>query len=142
MQHFSPTLFYSTEFLVASLTFVALVSFLMLMVWINRPVDGSYSEENNALDEFEGKHASRGFIPPPPPPAPQPERIGKKLEQALRDNASVHGIAGSEFVLKITRDNGSNLEIYVRPSNRDGETKDYFLVGNRLLPINAKPLEG
>ena len=56
----------------------------------------------------------------------------KTIEQTIRDN-SLDGIVGSEFVLRVSQVNeDGSLNFSVRPNNRDGETRDYVIKGNKI----------
>jgi hypothetical protein len=64
--------------------------------------------------------------------------MSKTLEQMIRDNADIKGNAqGTEFILTVSRDYKGKLEIYIHPSNKDGDTVDFYVKDNNLTPIKG-----
>ena len=57
------------------------------------------------------------------------------LEEMIRKFPKEHGLWGSEYILKVTNIKDGRLHIYIRPSDRNGETLDYWLDGNVLTPL-------
>jgi hypothetical protein len=60
----------------------------------------------------------------------------KTFEQVIRDNPNEFGVEGSNYIVTVLCDCGGNLNIILRPENRNGETVDYIVKGNNL--VNAK----
>lgn len=58
----------------------------------------------------------------------------KSLEQYLADEEQ-DGII--DHNLRIIRNKEGDLHFYIHPSNHDGETCDFAVQGNRLLPIES-----
>ena len=56
----------------------------------------------------------------------------KNLEEVIRNNVAETGLVGSEFVLRVTNDENNELRFLVHPLNRDGETRDFILNGNKI----------
>lgn len=60
----------------------------------------------------------------------------KTLEQMIRDNCDSWGVEASEYIVRVQRDLGEKgLQIYIRPSNRNGETFDLIVDGNTLTKV-------
>jgi len=57
------------------------------------------------------------------------------LEDMIRRFPNEYGVLGSEFILRVTNIKDNRLHIYIRPSDRNGETLDYWLDGNVLTPL-------
>lgn len=56
----------------------------------------------------------------------------KTLEQIIRDNAEEWGVMASEYILRVQLDTDDGLEVYIRPNNRSGETRDFIIKGNEI----------
>lgn len=56
------------------------------------------------------------------------------IEQFLRNNKNKYGLVDSEFILRIKSENKDTgeIEFYIRPSNRDGETYDFTVKDNDI----------
>lgn len=57
----------------------------------------------------------------------------KSLQQIIEDNASLFGLPGSEYVIRVSKKDKIGIHCYIRPSNRDGETVNFIINGNRIL---------
>lgn len=59
------------------------------------------------------------------------------IEQFLRNNKNKYGLIDSEFILRIQNENKDTgeIEFYIRPSDRDGETYDFIVRGNDIRII-------
>ena len=67
----------------------------------------------------------------------------------IRDYATFHGYLISEqakgvvdFSLRLVRGPNGELDFYIHPSNRNGETGDFTVVGNVVLPIEDNHAAG
>ena len=60
--------------------------------------------------------------------------MNKTIEKFLRDNKNKYGLIGSEYTLRIQNENKDtgDIEFYIRPSDRDGETYDFIVKGNDI----------
>jgi len=56
----------------------------------------------------------------------------KSLEQIIRENAEEFGVVTSEYIIRVQDDTDEGLEIYIRPSNRNGDTRDFIIKGNEI----------
>ena len=57
------------------------------------------------------------------------------LEEMLRRDANSYGVVGSEYILRVLDDVDERLHIYVRPSDRNGTTLDFWVKKNNLTPL-------
>ncbi len=57
------------------------------------------------------------------------------LEEMIRKYPDQFGLWGSEYILKVHEIKDGRIHIYIRPSNRDGETIDFWVDGNILTRI-------
>ena len=57
------------------------------------------------------------------------------LEEMIRRYPDQYGLWGSEYILRVHEIIDGRLHIYVRPSDRNGETLDFWIDGNTLTPI-------
>jgi hypothetical protein len=55
------------------------------------------------------------------------------LEELIRKYPNKFGVVGSEYIIKVLEEKGNVLHVYIRPSDRDGETLDFWIKGNGLL---------
>ncbi len=55
------------------------------------------------------------------------------LEEMLRTNANEWGVVASEYIVRVQRDlNEDGLQIYIRPSDRGGDTLDLIVKGDDI----------
>ena len=59
-----------------------------------------------------------------------------RIEQLLRENASQYGLIGSEFIIRVQNDINGELEVYVRPSDRNGDTENFIVKDNIFFSKN------
>jgi hypothetical protein len=59
--------------------------------------------------------------------------MSKTLEKVIRDNAK-QGLVGSQFVIRVLEDHGDHINVYIRPEDQDGETFDFAITGNEIMP--------
>jgi hypothetical protein len=60
-----------------------------------------------------------------------------RIEEMIRKNANEWGVVDSEYIIRVQQDKGSEgLKVYVRPSDRSGDTINYIVKDNILFPTN------
>jgi len=60
-----------------------------------------------------------------------------RIEEMIRKNANEWGVVASEYIIRVQDDKGiDGLKIYVRPSDRNGDTINYIVKDNILFPTN------
>lgn len=57
-----------------------------------------------------------------------------RIEELIRKYPSKWGLLFSEYIIKVQRDENGELEVYVRPSDRDGETENFIIKDNIFFP--------
>lgn len=61
----------------------------------------------------------------------------KTVEQAIRDSANEWGVVASEYIVRVQFDRGDKgLRVYLRPSDRSGDTIDFDIKDNNIKTIN------
>ena len=59
------------------------------------------------------------------------------LEDLLRDYPDKFGPIGSEFTVRVSEEKQGFLHIYIHPSGRNGDTLDFWVDGNKLVPLST-----
>lgn len=59
------------------------------------------------------------------------------LEDALRNSPNMFGLIGSQYTLRISEEKNGYLHIYIHPYDRNGDTMDFWVDGNKLIPLET-----
>ena len=59
------------------------------------------------------------------------------LENLLRNNPDKFGIIGSTFIVRVSEEKQDFIHIYIHPSDRNGDTLDFWVDGNKLVPLST-----
>ena len=54
------------------------------------------------------------------------------LEEVIRNNKLTH-VVGSEFIVRVQAETELGLQLYIRPSDRDGQTFEFYLNGDTII---------
>jgi len=57
------------------------------------------------------------------------------LEEMIKKFPNECGLWGSEYILRVHEIKDGRIHIYIRPSDRNGETIDFWIDGNNLTQI-------
>lgn len=58
-----------------------------------------------------------------------------RIEELLRKYPNQWGLVASEYIIRVQRDDNGELEVYVRPSDRGGETENFIVRDNTFFPL-------
>jgi len=57
----------------------------------------------------------------------------KTIEKTIRKDANEWGVLSSEYIIRVQEDLGEDgLRVYIRPSDRGGDTIDFIIKGNEI----------
>ena len=59
-----------------------------------------------------------------------------RIEELIRRNANQYSLIGSEFIIRVQNDKDGELEVYVRPSDRNGDTENFIVKDNIFFSKN------
>ena len=59
-----------------------------------------------------------------------------RIEELLRKNANQYGLIGSEYIIRVQNDKEGELEVYVRPADRNGDTENFIVKDNIFFSKN------
>ncbi len=57
----------------------------------------------------------------------------RTLQQVIEDNKNIFGLNSSEYIIRVVNVNEYGIEVYIRPSDRAGETINFIINGNRII---------
>ena len=59
-----------------------------------------------------------------------------RIEELIRKNANKYGLIGSEYIIRVQNNKDDELEVYVRPSDRNGDTENFIIKDNIFFSLN------
>lgn len=59
-----------------------------------------------------------------------------RIEELIRKNANEYGLIGSEYIIRVQNNKDDELEVYVRPSDRNGDTEKFIIKDNIFFSLN------
>jgi hypothetical protein len=59
-----------------------------------------------------------------------------RIEELIRKNANEYGLIGSEYIIRVQNNKDDELEVYVRPSDRNGDTENFIIKDNIFFSLN------
>ncbi len=64
----------------------------------------------------------------------------KTFQQIIENNPNIFGLIGSEYIVRVIQKTQNGIECYIRPSDRDGETINFIIKGNKINSVNKNEL--